>query len=216
MRISFFKKANFSQANLHSDRQISDKFLGHFGLQQPFANRPDLLVARARFRGSMRARSLCPPGRHAGGAVASEVTSAPIAKSYISPARGAGNFLGDSLRAARAGSIQANFSEIFARCARRHILNQIWRNPHLGQCTPASCVCRASRGTRYGLRLQRSGASCTACGAGGAFASRRLGRPRSCLQIRWPRVMRIPDDTDHRTPGGQLCGGARSRGRGRG
>ena len=42
------------------------------------------------------------------------------------------------------------------------------------------------------------------------------GRPRSCLQIRWPRVMRIPDDTDHRTPGGQLCGGARSRGRGRG
>ena len=72
------------------------------------------------------------------------------------------------------------------------------------RCTPASCVCRASRGTRYGLRLQRSGASCTACGAGGAFASRRLGRPRSCLQIRWPRVMRIPDDTDHRTPGGTV------------
>ena len=85
MRISFFKKANFSQANLHSDRQISDKFLGHFGLQQPFANRPDLLVARARFRGSMRARSLCPPGRHAGGAVASEVTSAPIAPVPTSP-----------------------------------------------------------------------------------------------------------------------------------
>ena len=72
------------------------------------------------------------------------------------------------------------------------------------RCTPASCACRASRGTRYGLRLQRSGASCTACGAGGAFASRRLGRPRSCLQIRWPRVMRIPDDTDHRTPGGTV------------
>ena len=78
------------------------------------------------------------------------------------------------------------------------------------RCTPASCVCRASRGTRYGLRLQRSGASCTACGAGGAFASRRLGRPRSCLQIRWPRVMRIPDDTDHRTPGGS-CVAVRDR-----
>ena len=49
------------------------------------AYRPDLLVARARFRGSMRARSLCPPGRHAGGAVASEVTSAPIAPVPTSP-----------------------------------------------------------------------------------------------------------------------------------
>ena len=29
--------------------------------------------------------------------------------------------------------IQAYFSEIFARCARRQILNQIWRNPGLGQ-----------------------------------------------------------------------------------
>ena len=28
---------------------------------------------------------------------------------------------------------QANFLEIFARCAHRQILNQIWRNPGLGQ-----------------------------------------------------------------------------------
>ena len=37
------------------------------------------------FPRSMRARSLCPPGRHAGGAVASEVTSAPIAPVLTSP-----------------------------------------------------------------------------------------------------------------------------------
>ena len=40
------------------------------------ANRPDLLVARAPFRASMR---VVPPGRRAGGVVASEATSAPIA-----------------------------------------------------------------------------------------------------------------------------------------
>jgi len=34
-------------------------------------------------------------------------------------------------------AIEAFFSDFFARCARRQILNQIWRNPHLGQTAPS-------------------------------------------------------------------------------